>query len=170
MFRFSLAVYPNPKIYIRKILQSNTNNHLWMLNYSKSSAWTNSITFRPANNKLMQFENIVFVYIWISKVMRLGQKDRNILLRDVSDNLITNIRMQNRIRISRAGDGFSDFITSFKDSRTTLSLFSYLSTLPEKMTKQTLSKFLIFTLVDSAFLVNSPSKRPYLERSSPSKS
>lgn len=78
--------------------------------------------------------------------------------------------MQNKIKINRAGDGFSDFMTSFKDSSTTFSLFSYLSTLPEKMTKQTLSKFFIFTLVDSAFLVNKPSNRPYLDRSSPSKS
>lgn len=43
--------------------------------------------------------------------MRLGQNDLNILLSVFSDNLITKMRIQNKIKMSKAGDGFYDFIT-----------------------------------------------------------
>lgn len=140
-----------------------------MLNYSSYRAWTSSITFSPASNKFVQVEKDCFVKIWISSVIRLGQKERNILLRAPSDSLINRILMQNKIRISRAGDGFSDFMTSLSDSSTILSLFSYLSTLPAYITKHTLSKFLILSRVDSALRVKI-SKSPYLDNNSPSRS
>jgi hypothetical protein len=47
----------------------------------------------------------------MSSVIKLGQKDLNILFNVFSDNLITKIRMQNKIKISNAGDGFYDFMT-----------------------------------------------------------
>lgn len=71
-----------PKSIINKILQSKMKIHLWILNYSSSRAWTNSITFNPANIKFVQLENAGLVNIWISNVMRLGQKDLNILLNE----------------------------------------------------------------------------------------
>lgn len=55
---------------------------------------------------------------------------------------------------------------------TVFNLFSYLSTRPEYITKQTLSKDLILSLVASAFLVkvNKPSNNPYFDSNSPNKS
>lgn len=106
----------------------------------------------------------------MSRVIKLGQNALNILFNEFSESRMKRILTQNKINTNNAGDESSDFITSFKDSKTTRSLFSYLSTLPLKIKKQTLSKFFIFTLVDSALRVKMPSKRFSLERSSPSKS
>jgi hypothetical protein len=42
----------------------------------------------------------------MSRVIKLGQKDLNILFRAVSESLINNILIQKSIRIRRAGEGF----------------------------------------------------------------
>jgi|JI7StandDraft_1071085.scaffolds.fasta_scaffold1696021_1 hypothetical protein len=47
----------------------------------------------------------------MSKVIKLGQNDLNILFKAVYDNLINKILIQNRISIRSAGEGFYDFIT-----------------------------------------------------------
>ena len=51
----------------------------------------------------------------MSKVMRLGHTDLKSLFSAFEDNLMNNILIQNNINIKSAGDGFSCFITSFKD-------------------------------------------------------
>lgn len=56
----------------------------------------------------------------MSKVIRLGHTDLKSLFSAFEESLMNNILMQNRINIKRAGDGFSCFITSFKDYRTIL--------------------------------------------------
>lgn len=64
------------------------------------------MTFKPASCKFVQFENTGLVYIWIRRVMRLGQKDLNSLFSEFYDNLIKSIRIQNKIKINKAGEGF----------------------------------------------------------------
>ena len=96
------------------------------------------MTLRPAKRRFVFLAKTYFVKIWISRVIRLGQMDLNIRFKEVSDSLMNKILIQKRMRIRSAGEGFSDFITSFRDSSTTRSLFSYLSTLPEYIMKQTL--------------------------------
>lgn len=124
-------------------LQSNMNIHLWILNSSRPRACTSSIILSPASRKLCDCSYLDLVNIWMSRAIRLGQMDLNILLRAFYDNLINSTLMQNRMRIRRAGEGFYAFITLLNDSSTTLSFFSYLSTRPQKIRKHTLSKFLI---------------------------
>jgi hypothetical protein len=69
--------------------------------------------------------------IWIRIEISPGQMDLNILLSDVCDKRMNKILMQKSIKMSRAGEEFSSFITSFKNSSTVLSLPSYLSMRPE---------------------------------------
>lgn len=93
-----------------------------MLNYSNYKACTSSSIFNPAKCKFMQFSYFFLVNIWINKVIKLGQIVLNILVRVPSDSLIKSILKQNNIKISKAGDGFYDFMTLLNDSKTTLSL------------------------------------------------
>lgn len=86
-----------------------------MLNYSNPSACTNSINFNPANFRLIECSNLFFVNICIRSAIRLGQIDLNILLKTLGDSLKNNILIQNIMSISRAGDGFYDFITLLRD-------------------------------------------------------
>lgn len=51
----------------------------------------------------------------MSNAIRLGQIDLNILLIVAGESLIKSILKQNRIRISKAGEGFYAFITRLKD-------------------------------------------------------
>lgn len=111
-----------------------------------------------------------FLNIVISKVIRLGHTERNSLFKLIADNLMNKILMQKRIRMSIAGGGFYCFITSLTDSKTTLKRFSYLSILPAYIIKHTRSKFFIFSLIDSDFFVNIPSRRPYFDNNSLNKS
>lgn len=109
------------------------NIHLWKLNSSISKAWTSSTTFKAAKIKFifLFFFFYLELKIWIKIEISPGQIDLNILLSDVCDSLMNRIRMQKSIRISKAGDEFSSFMTSFKKSKTVLSFPSYLSILPE---------------------------------------
>lgn len=88
--------------------------------------------------------------------IRPGQMDLNILFKEVCDSLMKRIRMQNNIKIKRAGEEFSSFMTSLRNIRTVVSFPSYLSILPEYMTKHTLSNDLIFCLKTYYF----PLRRP----------
>lgn len=114
--------------------------HLWKLNSSIYKAWTSSTTFKAARIKLMFlfFFFSLELKIWIKMEMSPGHIDLNILLRDVWESLMNNILMQKSINIRRAGDEFSSFMTSFKNNSTVLSFPSYLSILPEYMTKHIL--------------------------------
>ena len=69
------------------------------------------MTFNPAKSKLLFLEKTSLVKIWINNAIRLGQIDLKIRLRVLSDSLIKSILIQNRIRISNAGEGFYYFIT-----------------------------------------------------------
>ena len=89
------------------------------------------MTFSAASCKLRFFEAFSFLKIWIKSVMRLGQTDLKSLFKLMVESLISKILMQKRINIKSAGEGLSCFMTSFKDYKTVLNLFSYLSTLPE---------------------------------------
>lgn len=130
------------------------------------------MTFKPAKSKFVFLERFSFVKMSINKVISPGHMYLKSLFKEACESLTKRILMQNNIRIKSAGEGFSSFMTSFKDYMTVLSLFSYLSSLPEYITKQTLSNDLILSLVAYAFLVkvNRPSNNPYFERSSPSRS
>lgn len=147
--------------------------HLWKLNSSISNAWISSITFNAANVKL------IFLLFFLSLKLKIcirmeinpGQMDLKTLFKEVCESLIKRIRMQNNINIRRAGEAFSSFITSFKNTRTVFNLPSYLSILPEYITKQTLSNDLIFWRKTSYFPFKRPSNRPdYLASSSPRRS
>lgn len=146
-------------------VQSKTNIHLCMWNSSSSRACISSITFRAASNRFMFLPLFSLLKIWISRVMRPGQTDRKSLLSETGESRMKRIRMQKRMRIRSAGEGFSSFMTSLSDSSTVRSLLSYLSTRPAYMMKQMRSKLLIFRRVASAFFVKMPSNSPSFDRS-----
>lgn len=107
--------------------------HLWKLNSSISSACISSITLSAASIKLMfLFFRLSFeLNIWIRIDIRPGQMDLNILFREVWESRMNRMRIQNNIKIKRAGEEFYYFITSFRNKSTVASLPSYLSMLPE---------------------------------------
>ena len=113
-------------------LQSIIKIHLWKLNSYIYNAWISSTTFSAAS---IRFIFLLFLSLDVNICMRIamspGHIDLNILLRELCDSLIKRILIQNSISISKAGEVFYYFITSLRNSRTVLSLFSYLSTLPE---------------------------------------
>jgi hypothetical protein len=90
-----------------------------------------SITFNPASCRLAFLAILSFLKIWMRTVIKLGQTERKSLLRVMVESRIRRILMQNKMRMRRAGEGLSCFMTSFKDYNTVLSLPSYLSILPE---------------------------------------
>ena len=147
-----------PKTNLFKKLQSVINIHLWKLNSYIYRACTSYTTFNAAKIKLiLRFFFFSFeLKICIKIDIKPGHIDLNILFREVWDSLMNNILMQKSIKISKAGEEFSYFITSFKNSKTVLNLPSYLSILPEYMTKHILSNDLIFCRRTSSLPFSKP--------------
>jgi hypothetical protein len=89
------------------------NIHLWKLNSSICKAWVSSMTFKAARIKLT-FLFFLFSFelkIWMSTEINPGQTVLNIFINEDCESLINNIRMQNSIKISKAGEDSSYFIT-----------------------------------------------------------
>jgi hypothetical protein len=84
-------------------LQSKMKIHLSRLNSSNYTAVTNSTTFSPANIRFGFLATFLFSKICISSVMRLGHIVLNILFKALADSRIIKMRMQKRMRISKAG-------------------------------------------------------------------
>lgn len=129
--------------------------HWWWANYPKFAKDIISISFKEAKSKFGFLETsfckftltYCFEKICIRSAKIIGQISMNNWLSDISDNLRIRIRIQNNIKINKAGCAdYDNFITSEIFYRRPLIFWAYLSFEPLYRIKHILSKLLILFL------------------------